>query len=568
MNAPMNKPLCYVLTNYPLSTKYKSRLENELGLEPHYVTISELRHLPLFQVIKRLRHLRGETLLLPLEDENSVAILPILEMMAAISGTKRIEIVLPDGERKRFFRRQAAESFLSFLRASARGLTAVRHCNRELTSLIKAEIVLPQISGAKRVLFLNANLWFGVKAGGSVGHISGVINGFLEMAYDVDFLSAGSRLMVRPQAKFVQLEPPHGYGLPYDGNFYAFHRTAARQVNRWLKDRPVGFLYQRLSVSNYTGVLVSRKYRIPLVMEYNGSEVWVAGKWSRPLSYPKIAELAEEACLRHAHVVVTVSDVLRDELVRRGVPAEKIVSYPNCIDEEIFNPERFSANDISNLRARYGLSRDAMVIGFLGTFGQWHGVEIMGEAIRLLATQAKEFLRETKVHFLIIGDGIKMSRLREILSHEECRGLYTLPGLVPQEEAPLHLAAADILLSPHISNGDGSSFFGSPTKLFEYMAMGKPIIASDLDQIGHVLQNSIRAGQLPAGVPNEREDRIALLIQPGSVGELVESIRFLSVQPRWRERLGANARAEALSKYTWKHHVSSILKRLRHLGLL
>ncbi len=507
-------------------------------------------------------------MLLPLEDENSMAILPILEMMAVIGRAKVIEVVLPGGGRRRFFRRQAPKSFFSFLRASARGLASVRSCDRELTSLLKADLVVPSTSETKRTLFLNSNLWFGVKAGGSVGHISGVINGFLKLGYNVDFLSAGNRLMVRPQAEFVQLEPPSEYGLPYDGNFYAFHRSIVGQVDHWLRDRQVGFLYQRMSVANYVGVLISRKYRIPLVMEYNGSEVWVAGSWSRPLSYPKVAEKAEEACLRHAHVVVTVSDVLRDELVSRGVAAEKIVSYPNCVDEEIFNPERFSTNEISSLRSRYGLAPDAMVIGFLGTFGQWHGVEIMGEAIRLLATRAREFLRETKTHFLIIGDGIKMSRLREILSGEECRGLYSLPGLVPQEEAPLHVAAADILLSPHIPNSDGSPFFGSPTKLFEYMAMGKAIIASDLDQIGRVLQNSIRSGQLPAGAPHDREDRIALLVQPGNVEELVEAIKFLAVQPCWRERLGANARAEALSKYTWKHHVASILKRLRDLSLL
>lgn len=564
----MEEPLCHVLTNYPLSIKYKSRLEQELGLEPHYLTVSEFRHLPIFQVIGRLRYLCGETMLLPLEDENSIAILPILQMMAVMSRAKRIEIVLPGGEKKRFFRRQAPHCFLSFLRASARGLAAVRHCDGELRSLVKSDIVVPRRSDAERVLFLNANLWFGVTAGGSVGHISGVVNGFLKLGYGVDFLSAGSKLMIRPPAEYVQLRPPHGYGLPYDGNFYAFHRSTVGQVNRWLKDRQVRFLYQRLSVANYTGVLVSRKYRIPLVMEYNGSEVWVAGSWSRPLSYPKIAETAEEVCLRHAHVVVTVSDVLRDELVHRGIPDEKIVSYPNCVDEEIFNPERFSANDIRNLRARYGISPDAMVISFLGTFGQWHGVEIMGEAIRFLAMHAREFLRETKTHFLIVGDGIKRSRLREILSPEECRDLYSLPGLVPQEEAPLHLAASDIALSPHISNSDGSRFFGSPTKLFEYMVMGKPIIASDLDQIGHVLRKSLRTGELPAEAPHGHEDRMAVLVQPGNVGDLVEAIRFLGVRPLWRQRLGANARAEALSKYTWKHHVASILNRMRALSLL
>ena len=81
---------------------------------------------------------------------------------------------------------------------------------------------------------------------------------------------------------------------------------------------------------------------------------------------------------------------------------------------------------------------------------------------------------------------MRMPDAREIAAKsnvtEEC--LFT--GLIPQEKGPQYLAVADILVAPHVPNPDGTPFFGSPTKLFEYMAMGRGIVASNLDQIGEV----------------------------------------------------------------------------------
>jgi glycosyltransferase involved in cell wall biosynthesis len=119
-----------------------------------------------------------------------------------------------------------------------------------------------------------------------------------------------------------------------------------------------------------------------------------------------------------------------------------------------------------------------------------------------------------------------------------------------------------VLVSPHVPNADGSRFFGSPTKLFEYMAAGKGIVASDLDQIGEVLAGSLRAG----AAPDDNEDAPAVLTDPGSVDELAAGIAFLCESPDRRRRLGANARTRVLERYTWSHHVGAILDGLRRVG--
>ena len=144
----------------------------------------------------------------------------------------------------------------------------------------------------------------------------------------------------------------------------------------------------------------------------------------------------------------------------------------------------------------------------------------------------------------------------------------TLPGLVPQAEAPRYLAAADILVSPHVPNEDGTPFFGSPTKLFEYMATGLPVIASALDQIGDVLTPGLHATAEVPAEPPAGDPHVALLTTPGDATELEAAVRTLVERPRWRDHLGARARERVLERFTWDHHVEAILDAVARVRTL
>jgi glycosyltransferase involved in cell wall biosynthesis len=165
----------------------------------------------------------------------------------------------------------------------------------------------------------------------------------------------------------------------------------------------------------------------------------------------------------------------------------------------------------------------------------------------------------------MVGDGQTMPKVREILAPVQCARFMTFTGLIPQAEAPAYLAASDIVVAPHVRNPDGSRFFGSPTKLFEYMAMGKGIVASDLEQIGEVLRDSLRTGELPEDGPGEAETALAVLATPGSPHELIQGMRFLVDHPEWRAVLGANARQRTLERYTWGRHVAAVVEALERV---
>ena len=142
-----------------------------------------------------------------------------------------------------------------------------------------------------------------------------------------------------------------------------------------------------------------------------------------------------------------------------------------------------------------------------------------------------------------------MPMVKEIIRRDGVEDFVILAGLVPQEEAPKYLAACDVLASPHVPNPDGSRFFGSPTKLFEYMGMGKAIVASDLEQIGEVLEHR----------------KTAWLVKPGDVQDLADGILKLAEDEDLRNELGRNAREEALRNYTWDGHVRRTLDKLEEI---
>ncbi|HYJ45355.1 MAG TPA: glycosyltransferase, partial [Pyrinomonadaceae bacterium] len=178
--------------------------------------------------------------------------------------------------------------------------------------------------------------------------------------------------------------------------------------------------------------------------------------------------------------------------------------------------------------------------GFVGTFGPWHGVVALAEAIKLVP-------REARVRFLLVGSGLLRGEVERILSEAGARSRVILTGAVEHGLVPAYLDACDVLTSPHVPLEDGSEFFGSPTKLFEYMAMGKGIVASRLGQIGDVLQ----------------DEETALLVEPGNVRELSEAIVRLADSRPLRESLGAAARREAIAKHTWAHNAGRVLDAYR-----
>ena len=431
------------------------------------------------------------------------------------------------------------------LRALARGRSRARR-------------VVPR---PRRCLYLKPALNFGTMIGGSVGHVAGVANALQRSGMEVRLVAAARQPMIDPATSQIIVAPHTLTAYPHELNLFRYHRKYLRGVERQVAEFRPDFIYQRYSLDDMSGIFLRRRKGVPLILEFNGSETWIQRHWGTPLRFQNIAERIEHANLRFADLVVVVSDEIKKRVCALGIPEQRVFAYPNCIDSTLFDPGRFDAHELQEVRRRFGIPSDACLFTFVGTFGQWHGTEVLAAAIRSLVDHRQEFLREHRVHFLMVGDGQYGEQVRGMLQGAPC---VSLPGFRPQHETPEILAASDVCLSPHVPNPDGTPFFGSPTKLFEYMAMAKLIIASDLDQIGWVLRGWRPGEALPSAAG--RADAAALLVDPGDPDSLIQAIgRAAAMDPAERSRVGERARRMVLQSYTWDRNVEAVLDRFNQL---
>lgn len=224
--------------------------------------------------------------------------------------------------------------------------------------------------------------------------------------------------------------------------------------------------------------------------------------------------------------LVTITDELKALYVREGFEPRRVLVWPDAVDLEAFARTAPRADVL----ARAGVRPDAFVAVYCGHLYRNRGVEeILGAAARL-----------PDVEFLMVGGWEKdvEDRRREAAALRNVRFL----GFVPNGRVPDFLAAADVLLMPY-SSACSTAAWMSPLKLFEYMAAGRPIVATDLPAIRRHL----------------RDGGNAVLAAPDDAAALAAAISRVRADPSFGSGLGQRAR-EAVAPLTWAARAQAILE--------
>lgn len=302
-------------------------------------------------------------------------------------------------------------------------------------------------------------------------------------------------------------------------------REVVRSVRGFLPSGPPpDLIYARHAWLGFAAPRLHALTRAPLYLEINA--LFAREKADRgELAWPGLTRRIESRVLRSATRLLPISGSIAEDLERAGLPSSRITVMPNAVDPGLFDSRvRESAPPATPGRFR---------IALVSSFRPYHGLTTLLEAARLLKSEMPG------LSLRLIGDGPERARVEALARELGIADRVEVTGGVPHDTVPALLAECDAGVAPF--QGDFNRY-NCPMKLYEYMAMKLPIVASDWGEIPRIVGHG----------------RFALLHESGSAPSLAACLRQI-----WAGPEAAVARAEAAHSFvlghTWRAHARSIL---------
>ncbi|QDV26822.1 glycosyltransferase family 4 protein [Aureliella helgolandensis] len=360
-------------------------------------------------------------------------------------------------------------------------------------------------------------------------HINEMIGAFQELGHEVSIAAPRGATKASGLAASQPNQPPSKMKLFLKQTAEIFYNIVDyARVRAAIKRTQPDFIYERYSSYNFAGVLAAKHLNTPIIVEVN---ITYAGRFGSPFPvfYRRILKLAESYVLRHADGIVVVSQALQEcvQNVREDI-ATTIVT-PNAI-----NLAQILKIDHRGLRMKRRAQLDVddkIVIGFVGSLRQWHGIDFFADAMASLVEQIPN------VYFLIVGSGEYETTLKQTIKDSKLEEYVNLVGPVPHDQVFSYIAAMDIGVMPD------SNEFGSPMKILEYMAMECVAVGPDLGPIRELI----------------RDEETGRIFKQRDTDEFTSRLVKLSQNAEARSVIGRRGRDYVLEQRIWTRNAEDVL---------
>jgi glycosyltransferase involved in cell wall biosynthesis len=372
-------------------------------------------------------------------------------------------------------------------------------------------------------------------------HIRGVTKGLRDLGHSVSILSlpgAEPEAQVESNASSIENKPAKKGGIfallanltTYTPEFVfelieiAFNLLSIFRLRKAVKNSKAEMIYERYSLFLFASVWWAKKHNIPIVLEVNDSSLVHR---VRKLHFVSLARKFERWIFKNATGLVFISSEFQQIAQSQfGKIAPSVVS-PNAADLDAFilNDEKAKA-----MRQRLKID-DKVVIGYVGAFVHWHGIDWF---VDMIADKLKD---NPSIVLLLIGDGVSYEPIKARIVQSQVEDQVILTGRVAHSEVSTYLSAMDFGILPDSNN------YGSPMKLFEFMAMAKGMIAPDFTPIVEVV----------------KDNETSWLFRANDRNACIEKTLAIAADKKAQKQVGKNARQYIETERQWKHNAQHLL---------
>ena len=314
--------------------------------------------------------------------------------------------------------------------------------------------------------------------------------------------------------------------VPYLALFDSYRMAEAGSINL----KGFDLIHERFNLLSLGGAWASRKLGIPFVLEVNADLLEQRKFKGTPEKGLRrlFAVWATQMSFNAATKIICISAGLKDHLRRKwNIEDSKLSVLPCAADVEAFG-----LNPNSNrIRQSLGLTTEPVVI-WVGGFYPWHDIDLLLKSFTMVLQ------RHPGAKLVLVGDGSTRSSVEQIIQTNGLQQSVMMTGAIAHADVPEMLSIADIAVVPSAPVPASRGGTGTPLKLFEYMAAGKAIVATNLNQAAEVIQ----------------KDHNGLLVEAGDIKGFSEALLTLLDNPKERDRLGQNARQQAIQLYSWQEY--------------
>lgn len=361
----------------------------------------------------------------------------------------------------------------------------------------------------------------------------GVMGAFEDLGWEVDPFIVGDRSPRKFTAEGSQRALSGGVLRTLAADLVRLTLGAVNARRAWRElGGEVDWVYERLAVLQSLGWIFKRR-GTSWILETNGPLFYEAKTERNAIVLGRVARWLEVKAYQECDVLVCISDAVKEIALREAeISPEKIVVMPNGVDTTFFDPERCESSRLF----------PGFTVGFVGTFFPWQALDLLLEVLKEVRDEGLD------ISVVLVGDGVMREVWESRAKQLGVSANVAFTGMVPWEEVPRTISGFDVAYSGHVQMGKGGMYH-SPLKIYEYLAMGKPIVASDFADARMAI----------------REGETGFLFQGGDKGDLK---RALAAAYRARgdlAEMGHEARRDAVDLHSWTARIRALIPEVNRI---